>query len=286
MKKLLLLATLLLGALSCAKDNATEVHLGGDGNYVLAVSLLEATRGSEDSGLANIDPAAYDLRYILEVYDAVENILVYRDFDTKDGFTPAETKTSFPVRLIPGRGYNFVVWADIVRQGSTADLCYSTESLKSVSIKTETWTAMNELRDAYTGVAQVDGYNSGSEIAIDLTRPFAKLRVVAKEGVVADFGGSAPKSVNFTYTTPVATAFNALYPEAMAPQSKTFTYNLANVYGEAGNKLTLFADYIFTHNPSKVQFDMVVTCVDGTSHTINIGSGVDIERNKLTSIEK
>ena len=289
MKKLFALAALVLGLASCQTEpEGFGVVTGGEVDTVVTVSLPAATRSSEQSGLENIDlENTYDLRYILEVYDAADNAFVIRHEQQCD-----DTTVTFPVRLIPSRDYYFVVWADFVK-GDEA--CYNVESLKNVSIVKETWTAMNEARDAYTGVIKVEDYNGSKQIDdITLTRPFGKLRVVTTDmDALEDLNNSGLKSVKVTYTTQVGTAFNALYPAVTAPESnKVFTYNYDfdwendtnGVYNESGNNFTLFADYIFVQGTATINFNMVVTYQDNKTSEVTFNTDIPVVRNQLTTI--
>ena len=79
MKKLLLFAALVLGVVSCMKDQAFDANVGGETDVVLSVALpSDATRAmdndSSKGAIGNIDLTAYDIRYILEVYDADETL--------------------------------------------------------------------------------------------------------------------------------------------------------------------------------------------------------------------
>ena len=282
MKKLFALAALVLGLASCQTEpEGFGVVTGGEVDTVVTVSLPAATRSSEQSGLENIDLGTYDLRYIFEVYDAADNAFVIRQEKQCD-----DTTVTFPVRLIPSRDYYFVVWADFVK-GDKA--CYNVASLTNVSIIEETWTAMNEVRDAYTGVIKVENYNGSKQIDdIVLTRPFGKLRVVTTDmDALTKLNNSGLASVKVTYNTQVGTAFNALRPEVTTPvYNKEFTYDLTNagVYDETGNNLTLFADYIFAQGTSAINFNMVVTYTDGKTSEVTFNTDIPVVRNQLTTI--
>ena len=284
MKKLFALAALVLGLASCQTEpEGFGVVTGGEVDTVVTVSLPAATRSSEQSGLENIDLGTYDLRYIFEVYDAADNAFVIRQEKQCD-----DTTVTFPVRLIPSRDYYFVVWADFVNQNN-GEACYNVASLTNVSIIENTWTAMNEVRDAYTGVIKVENYNGSKQIDdIVLTRPFGKLRVVTTDmDALKSLNNSGLASVNVTYTTQVCKAFNALYPAVTTPvYNKEFTYNLTNagVYGETGNNLTLFADYIFAQGTSAINFNMVVTYTDGKTSEVTFNTDIPVVRNQLTTI--
>ena len=109
MKKLFALAALVLGLASCQTEpEGLGVVTGGEVDTVVTVSLPAATRSSEQSGLENVDATQFDLRYILEVYDVNSDNTpcVLREIK-KAEVTVKEI--AFPVRLIAGRAYKFVV---------------------------------------------------------------------------------------------------------------------------------------------------------------------------------
>ena len=284
MKKFLALATLVLGLASCQTEpEGFDVNVGGNQETIINVSLPEATR-SADSGIANVDFNTYDLRYVLEVYDMAYTpaSLVYRDVKATD-----DTTTTFGVRLIPGRDYKFVVWADIVENGSTEDNYYVTANgLDEVALVDAKWTAMTETRDAYTGYVVIEKYNSASTIEMTLIRPFGKLRAVTTDIDALEKlqNNALPKSVSVIYSVGTFSKFDALEATASEPIAKTFTYDLNNVYGESGNQLTLFADYLFGTATGTMQFQMDVTHENGnvTSNTFN--TEIPIVRNQLTTL--
>ena len=290
MKKFLLLATMVLGVVSCMKDQSFEANLVGDGNFVLSVALPDdATRAAgTDSAKGAVDNGVlgeYDVRYTLEVYDA------NGDLAKEAQHTVKATTTSFELRLIPGRHYRFVVWADFVKEG--VDPYYNVADLTDVTL-TGTHNAMNESRDAYTAVFNTaeDGdkqaFTSASTIAMTLTRPFAKLRVVTN-----DMNEIYSKLTEATveYTTEVYTAFNALTAEAGKPEPITEkvavlnndAYKYTNETGTA--KMTLFADYLFGTVDGTVKFSMDIKDESGyTIPTIQFNTNIPVERNHLTTI--
>ena len=294
MKKLFALAALVLGLASCQTEpEGFGVVTGGEVDTVVTVSLPAATRGSEDSGLVNLEQAAddLDLRYILEVYDVnSDNTRVLREVKN----TEVDVKEiAFPVRLIAGRAYKFVVWADFVTNGSKDDNFYNTqEGLYNVTVIDNAWTAMTEARDAYTSFVDVTNYSGTQPINLELTRPFGKLRVVTTDIDALRYINALPTAVEFQYAAEVYTSFNALYGEAGTLASKSFTnYDVtANVYGEDlenGKQQTLFADYLFVgaEQTLTTKFHMQVTHAYGTQETeYSFVNDAPIVRNQLTTI--
>ena len=298
MKKLFALAALVLGLASCQNEpEGFGVVTGGEIDTVVTVTLPEATRSSEQSGLANLAQAAadFDLRYILEVYDVnSNNTRVLREVKN----TEVNVKEiAFPVRLIAGRAYKFVVWADFIENVDNVedaeDLYYNTENgLNKVTVIDNAWTAMTEARDAYTSFVDVTNYSGTQPINLELTRPFGKLRVVTTDIDALRYIQALPTAVEFQYAAEVYTSFNALNGKAYKKALKTFqSYDVtANVYGEDlvnGKQQTLFADYLFVgaEQTLTTKFHMQVTHAYGDKKTeYSFVNDAPIVRNQLTTV--
>ena len=284
MKKLLLLATLVLGVVSCMKDQAFEAGKGGESDFVLSVALpSDVTRAvGQDSALGAVDnkviEAGYDVRYTLEVYDDKNNLA------KRDQQTIKETATSFALRLIPGRNYRFVVWADFVKDGVAY---YNVEDLRNVYLRSEYNTiAMDESLDAYTSVAKVEKFNAASTVELTLTRPFAKLRVVTND-MKQLYEQAALVSGTVVYNQQVYTTFNALTAEAGGATSvaKAFAYTAATSYDDEVGEKTLFADYLFGTETGTIQFTLDVEDATGLEiDAVEFNTTIPVKRNHLTTI--
>ena len=205
--RFLALAALVLGLASCQTESeGLNVNVGGEQDVTISVSLPETTRAnSEEGAFVNVvNSDDYTIRYILQVY--------YNDTESEADPQVAysdETSVNFDVRLVPGRDYKFVVWADVVKEADKADWHYNTADLKNITLKGD-WNAMDETRDAFTGVELVQKYNGTKSIEVLLTRPFAKLRVMTDDmQVLEDLGLSADLAV-VEYATDHYSSFNAL----------------------------------------------------------------------------
>ena len=286
MKKLLLLATLVLGVVSCMKDQSLEAGKGGETDFVLSVALpSEATRAiGQDSALGAIDNGIdldqYDIRYVLGVYDAKGN-LAKREVKYED-----ETETTFALRLIPGRDYRFVVWADFVSEGSKTALHYDVEDLTNIKLIGDQ-KAMDETRDAYTDVVKIEKFNAASTVELELKRPFAKLRVVTND-MDELYTQAALVSGKVVYTQKVYTTFNALTAEAgeLDNVEKEFPYNDATSYTEkAADEKTLFADYLFGAENDVIYFTLDVEDATGLEiDQVVFNTNIPVKRNHLTTI--
>ncbi len=286
MKKLLLLATLVLGVVSCMKDQSLEAGKGAETDFVLSVALpSEATRAiGQDSALGaidnGIDLSQYDIRYVLGVYDAQDN-LAKREVKYEDA-----TETTFALRLIPGRDYRFVVWADFVYEGSETALHYNVDDLTNIQL-IGAQNAMDETRDAYTDVVKIEKFNGASTVELELKRPFAKLRVVTND-MDELYTQAVLKSGKVVYTQKVYTTFNALTATAgdLNNVEKEFPYNDATSYTEkAADEKTLFADYLFGAENDVIYFTLDI--VDETELPIDqvvFNTNIPVKRNHLTTI--
>lgn len=294
--KIFALVALVLGMVSCQKEiNGIAVDKNGEAAVTISVALPEegATRaGGADSAvgaIGNIDLAQYDIRYILEVYD--ENGGLAKRIEQ---FEAESTQTSFALRLVPGRHYRFVVWADFVTEGSEVALHYNAEDLTCVSLingSESNYSPMDESRDAYTGVYDTDEdggkvFDSSSNIAITLTRPFAKLRVVTTD-MKEIYSDLVSATVN--YTSPLYNTFDALNATAKGVDTNvtkvvdfsTMTYT--NEPTEDG-KQTLFADYLFGTEDGTVQFTLDVEDAVAAIPQVIFNTNIPVQRNYLTTV--
>ena len=296
MKKLLMLATLVLGVVSCMKDQPVEAGLAGDGNVVLSVALpADATRAAgASSALGAIDngldlTTKYDIRYILEVFDANKTLA-----KRVENFEDTATETTFELRLIPGRHYSFVVWADFVERNANGDVTmehYDASDLRNIEVIGDQ-NAMDESRDAYTAVfntADNDGdvFSSASQISMTLRRPFAKLRVVTNDMQEIY---STLKDAKVVYTSEIYKMYDALTtkPSEAVYVEKAYNFDATTAYANEADEdceeKTLFADYLLGTETGTVQFVMTVADEVQTLPAIAFNTNIPVERNHLTTI--
>ncbi len=296
--KFLALAAMVLGLASCQTDpQDLDVTTGGEQEVMLTVSLPEVTRANSAQGFDLTTLGTnYDIRYILEIYRVENNVVLYDNcqhfVDTSDG-----TSMVFPVRLAPGYDYRIVAWADIVEEGSEADRYYYTEEgLDNVVIKdngTVNWNAMDETRDAYTATKLIEDFNSSSNLDMELTRPFAKLRVVATDIDDIRNVGLEPTTATVEYSQNMYVKYNAVENKCIADGAKMkkheYTYaTTASKYEDDDNdgELTLFTDYIFVPSTGTAKFNFVVKDANGNEiKTNNFNTDIFVESNKLTTIK-
>lgn len=305
-----LVALFLLGAASCSQEELVDSRSGSEELVSITLDMSESLQtralgnntNSAGGGLVNVDWDLYDLRYQFAIYDetGATQIIAPKTKISADGYTPV----SFEFRLISGRTYKFVSWADFVRNGEVTDLHYTTTDFAAITIKDASNALVNdESRDAFFVSKNIAVANSFNE-TLTLKRPFAKLRVIA-----TDWGyENLPAPDNFKVTYRNCTRFegiNMVTGEAISrdgsASGKTldatgelFTGDLAisksekyykKGYDADPNNRTLFVDYLFT-NESQQPIHFNLEMLDGTSvlATRDFTTNIPVQRNWLTTV--
>ena len=292
MKKFLALAALVLGLASCQTEpEGLDVNVGGAVDTVVTVNIPEAETRANDSGIGVFENGVLDgdatMRYIFQVYydgktNEASRQVIYSD----------DTTVSFPVRLVPGRDYQFVVWADVVTAENAGDNHYNTADLENITLSDpSTWVAMDETRDAFTATYEAKQYNGSQSINIDLYRPFAKLRVVTTDYTALANLGAGIKAAKATvkYTTDHRSAFNAYTSKAMAADKADVEhtkYVIAEYTDEDDASRTIFSDYFFAEEGDIVKFEMTVYDTNGQEIVTRVfNTDINVNRNYLTTIK-
>lgn len=309
MKKLLLflMATMLLGV-SCQQNEFSELNMKNGTSVTLKIDVPELTdtRSGEtdmNSGLGAIDNftadewAKYDVRYIMEIYDATDGYvnlnepIKKRDVKTLDEYA----ETMFDVRLVPQRTYRFVIWADFVEQGSKEDLSYNTSDLNNITRKEVV--AMDECQDAYFICKDLFVGNEGISESLTLKRPFGKIRVITTDHNEVNIGSEPEKVEVKFYNHTLYTSLNAVTGQATGETVNEYTYTLTKEstpytqgYDASVQNLTLFSDYILAgdfeeEGAQEVNFTVKVWGKDGREiKTNDFSTQIPLGRNHLTTI--
>lgn len=309
MKKLLLflMATMLLGV-SCQQNEFSELNMKNGTSVTLKIDVPELTdtRSGEtdmNSGLGAIDNftadewAKYDVRYIMEIYDATDGYvnlnepIKKRDVKTLDEYA----ETMFDVRLVPQRTYRFVIWADFVEQGSKEDLNYNTSDLNNITRKEVV--AMDECQDAYFICKDLFVGNEGISESLTLKRPFGKIRVITTDHNEVNIGSEPEKVEVKFYNHTLYTSLNAVTGQATGETVNEYTYTLTKEntpytqgYDASIQNLTLFSDYILAgdfeeEGAQEVNFTVKVWGKDGREiKTNDFSTQIPLGRNHLTTI--
>ncbi|MBO5732371.1 MAG: hypothetical protein J6R38_01960 [Alistipes sp.] len=273
--RFLALAALVLGLASCQNDpEIVNPVVDGEVDFQLAVGVPElGTRAADvdgeggntqygyDSAYGAIDYLCdeadalrtdwtdVDLRYSLEVYDADNLTTPVKDRQViiVDKYEPV----AFDLRLVPGRPYRFVVFADFVEQGADANPAIDVQddlglhhiigdNLGDIKIKNDG--INDECTDAYFAVKDITISNSAAQ-DMELKRPYGKLRVIATDLAELNINVD-PAAVVVTYDAYHPNAFNAV---TGAIGGEYVTENYVSVYNDGVCKLNL-ANHFYTED--------------------------------------
>ncbi len=289
------MALVVLGFAACQTEPEFDVNMG-DGTTTISVVLPEdaVTRADEnDSALGGLDNTTGEtVRVIFEVYYEGET---NADLRQVKYLTEGELQTNFDVRLVPGRNYTFVAWADMVNGVDAGDKYYDTSDLMNVTLATNQenkWTAMNESRDAFTATKFVEDFQSTSTIELKLVRPFAKLRIVTTDMAQLNDLDIKPTTATVEYTVNHYNAFNAFAGKVIG-DSKNRNIKHENfdikAYGDnvADVSKVLFTDYFFAAEDDVVKFTLNVYDQDREEIGAikDFTTDIPVKRNNLTTIK-
>ncbi|MBR5819188.1 MAG: hypothetical protein IKY50_04200, partial [Alistipes sp.] len=294
MKKLFALLAVVLAVVSCQKDVDVDVNLGGDLATISVVlpedAITRADWNGNDSaqgGLANTSGEV--VRVIMHIYDEAGRVSNNRYVDYLEG--DART-VNFDIRLVPNRKYTFVAWADQVVAKEDVDNYFNTSDLRNVTLATNSWTAMNEERDAFTATHTEANFTSASNITLTLKRPFAKLRVVTNDMLSLNHLDIDPTTASVIYSSKHYQAFDAVSGKAInkadvaGVEHRKFTIKSYGEDWENGADMTLFTDYFFAADgQEEVNFSLEV--FDQNNRSIkynNFNTPIPVKRNNLTTI--
>ena len=312
MKKLFsLLAVAVLGFTACQTDEGVKnATLENEGVVSLNVSVPElATRALDgdnqsgaDSAYGAIDYAnytsflesEYDVRFQLAVYEAgaaedaepIYTATNYVDFASTTNFND--------LRFVPGREYQFVLFADFVPQGTQEDFRYNTADLRNIT-SFEALNAMDETYDAYffNTALKVEA-GKVNELEAVLKRPFGKIRVLATDRAwVQEYADPAKAEVTF-YNHAIYKSFNAVTGEVATEATnaeETISYAIDHAYYaatqyEGKEAATLFATYILgTEAQEAVNFRLDTYEADGSLiKSLDFNTEIPYQRNHLTTL--
>ena len=312
---------------SCQNDCWNFFGIDNKVDVILHVSTptMDSSRG-ETSGLDsalgainNFDNNSelwnnYDLRYIIEIYEVISNStdstisttpIYKRQIHTSDHYI--QNDIQFETQVIANRTYLFVIWADFVEENKTDDLYYDTTNLREISRKQAyAHTAMEEALDAYH-ICATETITSSTTLNLTLTRPLAKLRVVALDyNEISNYSKPTNVSVKFdTENNPVYKTFNALTSE-ISNNCITHEFNYSvdpmpyqeysgtTTSGENLSGFVLFSDYIFAprdiskevRNEYPVSFSMTIIYDNNEeiNHDVDFDTQIPLSRNYLTTL--
>ena len=292
MKKLFALLAVVLAVVSCQKDADLDVNVGGDvATISVALPADAITRAAAEktdsawSGLQNEEGEVMTVTLYIFDENGVPSVEPYTQTLGENDLV-----ANFEVRLVPDRNYRFVAWAGQVGAEDNFTLNTPIEEVWNIVLNND-WTAMNESRDAFTGYLEVEDFNSAKTIpTLELTRPFAKLRVITTDMEWITNNNVNPTYAEVSYEVALPSSINA-YTQTIN-SNEPFAKKLHNTFAikdytqDANGEMTLFTDYILAEDEqSSIHFTMTVNDKGGKEiKTTEFNTDIPVQRNHLTTI--
>lgn len=281
-----LMAVAALAVVGCAEPkDELGVQMGEATNVELSIEIpaIDTRAGATNSalgGLSNVDWDVYDLRYKVAVYQG-DNVAYSDTFYAEEGYAGLNHSVS----LTKGRDYELYVWADFVKtQGE--DLHYTTDDIRTILLNGN-YAVNDESRDAYAFYGTFStAEGAQSTVSAELTRPFAKLRVVTTDANKLSFGqqiGSIVVSyIDGGVPSSYALADGSLGADATVSGVEADVVAYTN---DATGERTLLTDYIFAPASGQDAVKVSLTVKDATGNVIYTipTKELPIQKNKLTS---
>lgn len=296
---------------ACQNDEGVKnPTLADEGIVNLSVGVPElATRALDgdnqsgaDSAYGAIDYANYtafleknyDVRFQMAVYEAgaaedaepIYTATNYVDFASTTNFND--------LRFVPGREYQFVLFADFVPQGSQDDFRYNTADLRNIT-SFEPLNALDETYDAYffNETLKVEA-GKVNELEATLKRPFGKVRVLTTDKTWVEKYALPAKGEATFYNHAIYKSFNALTGEVATEATnaeETIEFDIDDAYYgatkyEGKEALTLFATYIFAKDAQEaLNFRLDTFEEDGSLiKSLDFNTEIPYQRNHLTTL--
>ena len=191
MKKLFLLTTVLLfGMTACQK---TEMSDATSGNTQITIKASFPAQMAETRAAG--DGTTVD-RCIMQIYLDGE-LYGERQVAEVNGL-----KATFSARLVAGKTFDLVFWADKKGADLNTDLHYNTADLSNVTFaEGDAYLGNDDARDAFFGTAQVVADQSKA-VSVELRRPFGQLNIITNDwGAIPDEAAAQlrPAKVKLTF---------------------------------------------------------------------------------------
>lgn len=214
---------------SCQRDVTADTATG-DVNVTVSATLPAGMVGTRAAG----DGLTVD-RCIMQVY------LDGKPYGERQTVALQDLKATFTARLVSGRKYNLVFWADKSGTDLGTDLHYDTSDFTDVSF-TGGYAGNDESRDAFFGSVELTASESQA-IAVELRRPFGQLnvRTLDMAEIPADL---VPALVKVSFAE-VPTGIDLLTGELTGETAAAVYAEAAALADNKDNAGNLTVDYIF-----------------------------------------
>ena len=276
MKKLFLLTTVLLfGMTACQKTEMSDATSGNTQITVKAAlpAQMAETRAAGDGTTVN--------RCIMQIY------LDGKLYGERQVAAVENLSATFSARLVAGKTFDLVFWADKSGADINTDLHYNTADLANVAF-TGDYIGNDDARDAFFGTAQVISDKSQA-VNVELKRPFGQLNVKTLDmaEVAAASAALVPSKVKIAFDE-VPTGINLLTGELTGAAEAVAYADAAALANNKNNAGELSFDYVLAPAGTE-QFlaDFTMSFLDENGAEVAGAydfSSIPVQRNYRTNV--
>ncbi len=274
---------------SCSKEDGMDTSQKNV-NVTFATQLPQANPLAKSVTEQFPDIEGYHIRYILEVWTAGANPELYKRIVKS---AEADKTASFDVNLLSGRTFDFLLWADYVKDGTNDDMHYNTsKGLTSVERSEKTFVtderadySLAVTRDAFFAYKQITADASVTE-NLTLKRAVAQLNIFTTDyDLVEDNFKPAYAAVSLTTTV----AFNVLAQNsfgAINSDCKSYVAIKTAKEGTSPDKNKVFTGYYFTSAEGKnvVDIDVHFYKTGGSEVVTYNMTNIPLQQNYRTNV--
>ncbi len=265
-----------LGMTACQK---TDVLENGTNDGTATVTVTAALPAQLDETRVAGDGTTVD-RCIMQIY------LDNQPYGERQYAQVQGLKATFSARLVAGKTYDLVFWADKMGTDLKTDPHYNTADLSNVTfVEDDAYLGNDDARDAFFGTAQVISDKSQA-VNVELKRPFGQLNVKTLDlaEVKAAAPALEPKKVKIEFKS-VPTAINLLTGELTDAKSAVAYADAAAVVDAEGH---LSFDYVLAPAGTE-QFlaDFTMSFLDENGAEVAGAydfSSIPVQRNYRTNV--
>ena len=305
-----LLFLLLLSASFCGcvhefpDDNAVDPSLI-DVQLSLSINMQFTASDTILHTYADMLGGDYDVRYIVDIYEANPNSTTYdvnnrirRIVKTENTIITDGIYDLGDTLRLPAKDYKIVVWIDFVDKGTNTDKYYNTADLEHISVILQNgkYQGYSTTKDAFTGSVDVDltPYRGQRYVhytaQADVMRPFAVYQIITTD---EEQFTTYQKTISYAPIMPAQTRelYELYFPMGYNVFSYTpenflmgvnYNYDITDVV--PGKEAILASDFVFMGNDTFYSVDFEILSADGQHiNTIN-GLRIDLKRNHITVI--
>ncbi len=261
---------------SCQNDELDAIQVGNESvvSFTLEQPGLVTRAYSDGEKATKLTYAVYE--------SGSKTPLIVSDDSDENQVTFSGKTASVSIRLVTGKTYDILFWAD----NEAAPYTFNA-STQTITVDYTTTTSQDENRDAFFAAEKSLLVDGAINKPITLTRPFAQLNIGSTDATESATAAFTPKQSTVTVKT-VYRTLNLFDGKVSNPIEGGQTYSMANIPGNSeefpvANVKYLSMNYLLVASEKEL-VDVDFTVTDGTHSIDREYTSVPVQRNYRTNI--